>query len=129
LRIFKNKLFNKWALKQKIEDHTILKMVGEIMQDLYEANLGGMLYKKRIPVSGRGKRGGTRAIVAFKLHKIAVFIYGFSKNQQHNITNTEMIALKKLTSLYVSYSDNELNHLVNNGHFTEIKPCANLYLQ
>lgn len=77
----KNKTFNKWAQDEGLDDSTLLKIVDEMEQGLYEANLGGSVYKKRVPIDGRGKRGGIRVIVAFKLSKITLFIYGFSKSR------------------------------------------------
>lgn len=88
---------------------------------LYEANLGGNVYKKRIPLAGRGKRGGARALVAFKLHKTAIFVYGFTKNEKGNISNAEKEALQALAKLYFSYSKEELNQAIRAGKLIEVR--------
>lgn len=83
--------------------------------------MGGNVYKKRIPVGGRGKRGGARAIVAFKVHGSTIFIYGFSKNKMDNITNKEEEALKALAKIYFNYDENQINRAVKIGELIEVK--------
>ena len=79
MRIFKNKEFHKWTKKQSIKDSSLQKAVQEMNDGLYDANLGGGIYKKRIAYGGKGKRGGVRTILAFQIGKKAFFIYGFAK--------------------------------------------------
>lgn len=122
MRIFKNKTFNKWAKEEDIENDILLKVVEELQNGLFEANLGGCVYKKRISMDGKGKRGGARIIVAFKLNEITVFIYGFSKKQKGNITKKEEDALKELAKMYFSYSEEQLDEAVNAGKFIEVIP-------
>ncbi len=121
MRIFKNKAFNRWAKETELSDQELKIAVLEINQGLYEANLGGNIYKKRIALEGRGKRSGARTIVAFKADQNTFFIYGFAKNVRANITNQEEDALKKLAKIYLSYSDAQLNQAVNAGQLFEVK--------
>lgn len=122
MRIFKNKAFNKWAMEQRVKDSTLIKAIEEMEQGSYEASLGGSIYKKRIPLDGRGKRGGARVIVAFKLNEMIIFIYGFPKNQKDNITDKEKDALQALAKVYFSYSNKQLDLLINTGTFIEVMP-------
>ncbi len=62
MRIFKNKEFNGWAAKMEIEDGTLKIAIDEITKGLHNGSLGGHLFKKRIGLKGRGKRGGVRTI-------------------------------------------------------------------
>jgi hypothetical protein len=96
MRIFKNKMFFKWAKSEGLTDSTLLKAAKEINQGLIDANLGGNLVKKRIERKGQGKRGGFRAIVVFQKEYRTVFVYGFPKNQRDNINEKEEKGLKKL---------------------------------
>ncbi|POZ51289.1 type II toxin-antitoxin system RelE/ParE family toxin [Methylovulum psychrotolerans] len=57
MRVFKYRLFEKWAKKQGIIDDDLKKAVFEIENGLCDANLGGHVYKKRISRSDEGKRG------------------------------------------------------------------------
>jgi hypothetical protein len=45
-RIFKTKLFSKLTNKYEITDYDLSKAVQEIQAGLYEADLGGNVYKK-----------------------------------------------------------------------------------
>jgi hypothetical protein len=81
---------------------------------LFDANLGGHLYKRRVTVGGKGKRGGVRTLLAF-------FIYGFAKNTRANIKVDEGKALKKLATVLMGYSDIALNKAVHEGALIEVK--------
>lgn len=120
MRIFKNKEFHKWQKEVKLNDLTLKKSIHEIENGLYEANLGGNVYKKRVPLDNRGKSGGARTIIAFKLNNNAFFIYGFSKNERSNITPRENNALKELAKLYFSYDEPKINHAIKSGELIEV---------
>lgn len=49
------KHFSKWASKQKIASGELAKALDEIEKGLFEANLGGHIYKKRLRFPGKGK--------------------------------------------------------------------------
>lgn len=121
MTIFKNKPFEKWAQTLKITDSILIDTVNDLEKGLYEANLGGYVYKKRISVEGRGKSSGARTIIAFKSHDKAFFIYGFSKNEKANITEKEKEALKRLAKHYFSYDDKQLKHAIKNRELIEVK--------
>lgn len=120
MRIFKNKAFSRWAKEQKLTDFSLKKAIQEIGDGLYEANLGGSLFKKRIILGNRGKSSGARTIVAFKLNNSAFFIYGFAKNERSNITLREEHALKALTKVYFSYNEKQINRAIEMGELIEV---------
>ena len=121
MRIFKNKAFYQWAVAENIDDSTLSKAVQEIEKGLIETNLGGNVYKKRIAAKGRGKRGGARTILAYKQNNIAVFMYGYAKNEKENISLKEKRALKELASMYFQYNDRELDKAVKKKILIEVK--------
>jgi len=51
----------------------------------------------------------------------AFFIYGFSKTQRANISARELLALKRLASELLSYSDARLKKAVENSELIEVK--------
>ncbi len=55
MRIFKNKMFFKWAKSEGLNDATLMKAAKEIDQGLIDANLGSNLVKKRIARKGQGR--------------------------------------------------------------------------
>ena len=69
--IFKTKAFSKWAEDEGLPDELLKLAVNEIEQGLVDAKLGGNLYKKRIATSSKGKSGGFRTLLAFKMDETA----------------------------------------------------------
>lgn len=120
MRIFKNKEFHKWALEQGLTDESLKKAVDEIMDGLFDANLGGNIFKKRISLAGRGKRSGGRTIVGFKADNHTFFIYAFAKNKQSNISKDEEKALKALAKLYFNFNELQLEKAIKNGLLFEV---------
>jgi hypothetical protein len=120
MRIYKNKIFNKWAAKEGLSDVALTKAVTEIENGLVDANLGGHLYKKRVALGGKGKSGGVRTLLAYKSGDQAFFIYGFAKNARSNITSDEVKALKLYAKTLINFSLKELNKSVKAGALIEV---------
>ena len=70
-RVFKTKTFARWSRKV-LSDAMLCQAAVEIEQGLFEADLGGGVCKKRVPLPGQGKSGSTRTLVA-RRHKNAIF--------------------------------------------------------
>lgn len=121
MRIFKNKVFNKWAAKEKISDQALKNAVEEIDQGLVEANLGSNLYKKRVAIEGKGKSGGVRTLLAYKVVDKTFFIYGFAKSARSNIKENEERALKKYSAELLSYSESQLKTAIKAGALIEVE--------
>jgi hypothetical protein len=79
MSVFKTKWFDKWASKQGLTSDGLCTAVHEMSAGLYEADLGGGLFKKRVARPGQGKSGGFRTLVATKKLGRWVFVYGFPK--------------------------------------------------
>ena len=108
MRIFKDRQFNKWASKEGITDKMLRVAVAEMEDGLIDADLGGNVYKKRVALQGRGKRGGARTLLAYRIGKKAFFMYGFSKNELENIDSRELKALKQLAAIQLAWTDEQL---------------------
>ena len=63
----------------------LLAAVQEIEQGLIDGDLGGGVLKQRVGVSGRGKSGGARVVLATNRGDRWFFMFGFLKNQRANI--------------------------------------------
>ena len=118
--IFKYQKFNRWCKSEKISDSVLKAAIAEIEQGLFEAHLGGGLYKKRIARLGQGKRSGYRTLLAFKANEKAFFMYGFSKNERDNIDVKEEEVYKKLAKYYLNLTELQLQNLVKNGELIGI---------
>ncbi len=87
---------------------------------MYDANLGGSVYKKRIAYGGKGKRGGARTILAFRAHTKAFFIYGFAKNEIDNISTKDEDALKILAKVYLNLTEIEIETALSKNELIEV---------
>lgn len=112
--IYLTKTFQGFAARERISDATILKAAREMQRQLYDANLGSCVYKKRIARAGAGKRGGYRALIVFRDEERLFFMRGFAKSERENISTDELQGLKHLAALYLDYSPFRLYQLVNN---------------
>lgn len=117
----KTKWFNKWAKKNSVEDESLLAAIDNINNNLGTADLGAGLYKVRTAKTGQGKRGSFRTIVVFKKHEVAVFIYGFSKNEKDNLSNDETKYFKKLAKDLLAIDKEKYQIMIELEEFINIK--------
>ncbi len=120
LNIYKTRVFDRWANEEGLINASLCDAVKEIIDGLYEADLGGGLFKKRIAKQGKGKRGGFRTLLATNRDSKWFFLYGFPKSERSNINKLEKEALKKLANEYLSYSDELLNKAIKAKELTEV---------
>jgi len=85
MKIFKHRCFQQWLKSESLTDEALKKAVDEIERGLNDGNLGSGLYKKRIAMVGKGKRGSYRTLLAFQQTEKTFFVYGFAKNMKANI--------------------------------------------
>lgn len=123
MRVFKNKWFNRWAKKEGVTDAVLLRAAGEVATGKAEANLGGALFKKRLPRSGEGKRGGYRVIVGYKKpnSERIIFLYAFSKKDKANITTKEEAALNITAESFLLATDKQILDLLEKKIVLEVK--------
>ena len=120
MEIYKITAFSEWAEEYNVSDELLFDAIIEMNNGLFDANLGGNVYKKRIPLDNKGKRGGARTIIAFKYNDKAFFIYSFAKNKQANISDKELKALKKLAKVYFSLTDKEITEALRLGNLIKV---------
>lgn len=101
----KTKYFTRWARKEGIADRSLCGAIREFESGLCEANLGNHLFKKRIALQGKGKSGGARTILFYQKGKELIFCFGFSKNQQENLSDVQLKVLNKLSNFFQNIND------------------------
>lgn len=121
MRIFKTVYFHRLAEFEGLSDLQIVEIVEEMEAGLHNGDLGGGVFKKRIAIGSRGKRGGLRSIVAYKKGDKAIFLYGYAKNVQDNISKSEKEAFKKLSKAYLILNDLSLKKLLNQRELIEVR--------
>jgi hypothetical protein len=123
MRVFKNKWFNHWARKEDISDAVLRAAAEEIAAGRVEAGLGGCLFKKRLPRTGAGKRGGYRVVVGYKRPNAerVIFLYAFAKSDKANMSAKEEAALSLVAESFVSTVDKQLQELLAAGSIWEVQ--------
>ncbi len=121
MQAFKIRAFAKWASSEGLCDDALASAVIEMEKGLIDAKLGGQFVKKRVALPGRGKRGSTRTLVAFRQGNKAFFIYGFAKNERANISDKELRSLKMLAKELMSYTAAALTKAMKAGELIKIE--------
>jgi hypothetical protein len=120
MRIFKTRAFTKLMAKAGITNQAFCKAIQELKQGLHDGHLGKKVYKKRIAISGKGKRAGGRTIIATNLSSKWFFIYGFKKNQATNIDSKELEALQMLANDLLELDTKQLKIMIEDKQLEEV---------
>jgi hypothetical protein len=118
--VFRTRSFSRWMKKGGLTDTVLWEAVLEMRHGLVDADLGGGVVKKRVPLPGRGKRGGARALVATCWRGRWVFLFGFGKNDRDNIEGVELVALQLLSAKLLAYDDNQIAQALACGELMEV---------
>lgn len=120
MEIYKHRLFHRWAKSEDLTDAILKHAIDEMKKGLYEANLGSGLYKKRLAISGKGKRSGYRILIAFQQEEKAFFIYGFAKNARENINESEKKIYRSLAKNYLNMDKNAIQKMIDTEKLFEV---------
>lgn len=120
MRVFKTRVFSRWARREGLADEDLCKAVAEMQKGLVDAQLGGGVYKKRVARAGEGKRGGYRVILATNLRERWFFMYGFAKNERDNVDEEELKMLKQLAAALLGMKDPDIEEARKRGELVEI---------
>ena len=119
-RVFKTGWFSKHAAKIGIKDAELCEVAQELMQGLWDADLGGNVYKKRL------NENRHRSIVITKTASYQIFTYLLAKADRDNISSDELKAFKKLAKDYSILSNEVIDIQVTNKDLLEIcNDCTN----
>lgn len=119
-RVFKTRHFSRWMRKTELTDSSLCTAVLEMVQGLIDADLGGGVFKKRVGLAGRGKRGGARTLVATNKGNRWFFVFGFEKNDRANISAEEKEALQSIAQDLLARTGKDLDAQVEDGTLQEI---------
>jgi len=120
VRVFKSRAFAQFARKNLIEDDALCALVQTMVLGAIDADLGGGVYKQRLSRKGQGKSGGYRTILLLRFGRIAMFAYGFAKNDRSNIDQADLARFRRLAKEVFGYDDKEIEQLVRRGALQEI---------
>jgi hypothetical protein len=83
--------------------------------------ISGGVIKQRIGREGRGRSGGYRTLIAFRVGDRAVFVFAFAKNERDNIGQSQLRELKEFAAKLLSLDDKGLAIALNAGDIEEIR--------
>jgi hypothetical protein len=86
----------------------------------FDADLGGGVFKYRLARQGEGLSGGARVLIALKVGRRAVLMFGFEKKDLANIRPDELKAYRKAAKIYLGYSEEEITAIVKEKALFEI---------
>lgn len=120
MAIYKTRWFDRWARRQGLTAPALCAAAREMARGLFDADLGGGLFKKRIARPGQGKSGGYRTLIATNKSNRWIFVYGFPKNERSNIDKDEEEALKKLSAHLLSLTAQAVAKAEQAGELMEV---------
>ena len=94
MRIFKTRLFAKFARRERIHDASLREAIERAGRGLIDADLGGGVIKQRVGRQGQGRSRGYRTLIAYRFGEFAVFLFGFAKSDRDNIDASELYVLR-----------------------------------
>jgi hypothetical protein len=101
---YKLRDFAKWAKKAGISDCDLVSALTEMDKGLLGDRLGSHVYKKRLRVAGRGKRGGARTIVLYRAGDVVLFLYGYLKNENDDMSENEVLQVRLFAQQFLALS-------------------------
>jgi hypothetical protein len=120
IRVFKTRHFARWMRKSGLTDGALCAAVEEMREGLIDADLGGGIVKKRVALSGRGKRGGARTLVATRKADRWFYVFGFEKNERSTISAAELEALQTLAAELLNLHNEEIDQLMQTDKLIEM---------
>ena len=121
IRILKTRHFQRWMNKAGLSDEMLVVAVLEMVAGLVDADLGGGVLKKRIALSGRGKRGSVRTLIATRWADRWIFVFGFEKKQRSNVSAEELKALRVLADELLGLSTAQLELAKRESELMEVE--------
>jgi hypothetical protein len=118
--VFRRRDFCRWQRKAGLADGVLCEAVQEMECGLVDANLGGLLFKKRISKVGHGKSGGYRVVLAARVGSRYVYLHGFSKSEKSDISEAERAALQFAGRVFLELSAEGLSVALNSGVLQQV---------
>lgn len=120
MRLFKTKWFIRYARQELIDDHSLLEAIERAERGLVDADLGGGIIKQRVARTGQGRSGGFRLLIGYRSGNIAVFLYGFAKNERDNITPDDLDTLREIGATWIAAKEEHLENAIKEGILAEV---------
>jgi hypothetical protein len=121
VRIFKTKLFARFARRERISDGALCEAVSRVEKGLVDADLGDGVIKQRIARQGQGRSGGYRVLIAFRHKERTIFVYGFAKSDRDNIDDQELAVVREVSASWLAADAKMLGLALAQGLLIEVR--------
>ena len=120
MRLFKTKWFIRYARQERIGDHSLCDAIERAERGLVDSDLGGGIIKQRVARTGQGRSGGFRLLIGYRSGKLAVFLFGFAKNERDNIEPDELETLREIGAAWIESNKEHLENAIKEGILAEV---------
>jgi hypothetical protein len=120
MRIFKTKWLARFARHEGITDHSLREAIERAERGLVDADLGGGLIKLRVARQGKGRSGGFRMIVAYRMKDLAVFLSGFAKNDREDLGPDELAVAHAVAASWLAADQTRIEQALREGKLVEV---------
>lgn len=120
MRTFKTKWLARFARREGIADKSLCEAIERAERGLIDADLGGGLIKQRVARQGQGRSGGYRMMIAYRTNDLAVFLFGFAKNDLENIDRDDLLTARKIATDWLAADDERLKRAIVEGEIQEL---------
>lgn len=121
MRVFKIRWFARFARSERLDDKSLSDAISRAARGLVDADLGGGLIKQRVARQGRGRSGGYRTIIAYRVKDRAVFLYGFAKSERDNIEPDELQDLRLVARDWLEATPERIKAALEDGAIQEVR--------
>lgn len=123
MAIYVLKPFDRNTKSANIDDVRLCTAAREVIAGIFEANFGGGVFKKRIPLS-QGKSGGARAVVAFKINNHLFFVNGYAKSSVkqvgREIPESDLLIYKQVAKEMFNLTPEQASQAIRMGKMREV---------
>ncbi len=121
MQVFKTRWFARFARHEEITDKDLREAIKRAERGLIDADLGGGLIKQRVARPGKGRSGGYRVIVAYRIKERAVFLLGFAKSELDNIDANELQSLRRFAEKWLTANTMTLRKALDDSSLQDVE--------
>lgn len=79
------------------------------------------MHKVRVTRLNQGKSGSYRTLVVYKQDRLALFVYGFAKNERDSINAKELSIFRKQAKQILGFKVEQVKRAINRGDFIQLE--------
>lgn len=118
MQVFKTKWLARFARQEGITDRSLREALERAERG--DADLGGGLIKQRVARRGRGRSGGYRMIVAYRMKARAIFVFGFAKSDRENLEPEELATAREIAADFLTADAKRIAEAIEDGALVEV---------